>query len=351
MQNVSMQLVEALKRRDDVVLDTMIMRSSWKHIGLKTFFFLVSLLWKIPSAVKKDRPDVILFSSMVTAGVMPFLIKNKGIPYVTINHGQDVTLPVGIYQWYLPSVFKRLDGVISVSSATREACIKRGMAPEKGISLPNGFDAKIMKKIPEKQTARSRVEETFDFDLSDTKLLLSVGRQVKRKGHEWFIEEVFSRIQSKVNYLVVGDGPENENICRARDKSTLKEKIVIAGKQPGSVLNFCYAAADLFVMPNIPIEGDMEGFGIVLLEANMASVPAIASDLEGIKDVVEDGINGYRVPHKQPQIFAEKIDYVLNNELYKLSKSSKEYVKKHFSWDTVVDKYLAFLKRVTERDS
>jgi phosphatidyl-myo-inositol dimannoside synthase len=66
------------------------------------------------------------------------------------------------------------------------------------------------------------------------------------------------------------------------------------------MLNTCYAAADLFVMPNIPVEGDMEGFGIVLLEANRAGVPAVASDLEGIRDVIEPGENGYRVPHGNP---------------------------------------------------
>lgn len=348
MQNVSIQLVDALHRRDDVEVDAIIMQTSWRFIGVKAFFFLVSLLWRIPSKIKKTKPDVVLFSSMVTAGVLPAMLKKPNVPFVTINHGQDVTKPVALYQWYVPSVFKKLDGVISVSSATRDECIKRGMAPAKGVALPNGFDMKVVKKLPEQIEARQIIEKEFGIDLTHKKLLLSVGRQVKRKGHEWFIQEVFNKVETDAVYLIVGDGPEHENILKARENSDQKEKIVIVGKQPGNILHACYAAADLFVMPNIPVEGDMEGFGIVLLEANRANVPAIASDLEGIKDVIEQGVNGYRIPHGEADLFAEKIDYVLVHELDDLSEKSKEYVQKNYSWDTVVDRYISFLKSIVK---
>lgn len=349
MQNVSMQLIDAIRRRNDVELETITMQASWKFINIKAFFFLSSLAWRIPAAVKRIKPDVILFSSMVTASMLPIMIKKPDVPFVTINHGQDVTLPVYPYQWYLPSVFKRLDGVISVSSATREACIKRGMDPKKGVALPNGFDMKVVKRLPEKEDARRSIEKKFDLDLNGKKLLLSVGRQVKRKGHEWFVDEVFDKVQSDVVYIILGDGPQHENIRQARENSNQKENIIIVGKQPDEILNACYAAADLFIMPNIPVEGDMEGFGIVLLEANRAGVPAIASDLEGIKDVIERGVNGYKIPHGESDLFAQKIDYVLESELEVLSKKSKEYVQKHYSWDTVVDQYISFLKRVANK--
>lgn len=351
MQNVSMQLIEAIRRRDDVELETITMQASWKFINIKTFFFLWSLIWRIPSRAKKNKPDVILFSSMVTASMLPIMIRKPNVPFATINHGQDVTLPIYPYQWYMPTVFKKLNGVISVSSATREACIKRGMDPEKGVALPNGFDMKALKKLPEKDEARKLIESKFNLNLSGKKLLLSVGRQVKRKGHQWFVEKVFDQIQSDTVYIIVGDGPEHESIQKAREASNKKKKIVIVGKQPENVLNACYAAADLFIMPNIPIKGDMEGFGIVLLEANRAGVPAIASDLEGIKDVIEEGVNGYKIPHEKSDLFAQKIDYVLEKELDELSEKSKEYVQKHYNWDTVVDQYISFLKRVANKAS
>ena len=344
MQNVSMQLVDSFKKRDDVEINTIILHSSWQFIGIKTFFFLFTLLWRLPAAVKKHRPDVILFSSMVTASVLPFMIKKPRVPCVTINHGQDVTLPVAPYQWYLPHVFKNLQGVISVSSATKSASVQRGMNADIGVVLPNGFDKKVEQRLPDKQDARKVLEDQFGVSLKNKKLILTVGRLVKRKGHQWFIKHVLHKIKSDVVYLIVGDGPEFNSIVQERKHSSLKKNIVIAGRQPSGILNASYAAADLFVMPNIPVKGDMEGFGIVLLEANRAGVPAVASDLEGIKDVIDQGVNGYRVPHGKPDLFAQKIDEVLGGELKALSEKAKLHAGENFSWDSVVNKYVSFLK-------
>ena len=348
MQNVSLQMIKAMKKRGDLQIETLILHSSWKFIGIKTTFFLISLLWRIPAAIKKFKPDIVLFSSMVTSGVLPAMLRKPAVPCVTINHGQDVTLPNPLYQWYVPKIFKNLQGVISVSSATRQASIDRGMAPEKGKALFNGFDSASSAKLPEKADARKILEQEFKIDLSKTKLLLTVGRHVKRKGHEWFIREAFGKIESDVTYIIVGDGPEYKNIKSAKEESSRGSNIVLTGRLNVNMLHVCYAAADLFVMPNIPVKGDMEGFGIVLLEANRAGVPAVASDLEGIKDVIKQGINGYRIPYGDAAAFAEKIDFILINNLNELSETSREYVNCTFTWDAVVENYVTFLKRLND---
>lgn len=348
MQNVSMQLVNALKKNEKVELHTIIQRAPWKGIGFASTVFLFKLLVLIPRAIRKFDPDVVLFSSMVTAGVIPFMGRKINRPKVTINHGQDVTLPFWIYQKYIPAVFKRLDGVISVSKATRAACIERGMDPDKGIVLPNGLDRKKTSRLPEREEAREKLSDLFGIKFNkESYLLLTVGRQVKRKGHAWFIREVLPRLNHKVNYLVIGDGPEFENIRQETESSEFKDSIYLIGRQPEEILKSAYVGSDLFIMPNIPVDGDMEGFGIVLLEANQAGLPAIASDLEGIQDVIEQGTNGYRVPHSEPHNFAQKIDLVLEKELNVLSNSSKKYVLEKFSWDTVVDEYVNFLEEVS----
>lgn len=350
MQKVSVQMLTTLKSRPDVEVRTILQKTSWKGIGLKTFFFLVSLLWRIPSEVKNFKPDVVLFSSMVTAGAIPFLPVKPSVPCVTINHGQDVTLPFSIYQHYLPTVFNHLQGVISVSSATRQACINRGMDPDIGVTLPNGFLNNVAEKSAEdKIAAQKKIEQKFSVDLSNSFLLLTVGRQVKRKGHQWFIENVLDRIESNVVLLLVGEGPESEAIKHSLEGSQNSNKVILAGRQPDEILEAAYVAADLFVMPNIPVEGDMEGFGIVLLEANSSGVPAIASNLEGIKDVIEQGVNGYRVQPENADEFALKIDEVLIHELPELSKSSKKFVLEKFNWDYVISQYLDFLDNVKNR--
>ncbi|MEO1023105.1 MAG: glycosyltransferase family 4 protein, partial [Bacteroidota bacterium] len=114
-------------------------------------------------------------------------------------------------------------------------------------------------------------------------------------------------------------------------------------------LQQAYTAADIFVMPNIPVEGDMEGFGIVLLEANIAGTPAVASDLEGIKDVIENGKNGFKNPVYDAEGFAEKIDLVISKHLPEMEISSKKYVEDNFAWNSVAKKYISYLDNVIQR--
>lgn len=350
MQRVSRQLIQELERKDDVELITDTVNVSGKGlVGVKTFIFLVKQLVELPVRARQTQADVILFSSMVTASLAWFLRGKISIPMVTINHGRDVTLPVAIYQWFLPRVLNSLDGVISVSQATRGECIKRGMDPNRGVALPNGFELNKMANLPDKEVSRSDLQEKFGIPLEGKFMLLTVGRQVKRKGHEWFIRNVFPKLNSDTVYVAIGDGPEFENIDRAARESEFKGRIFLLGRQPDTVLRQAYASSDLFIMPNIPVKGDMEGFGIVMLEANMAQTPAVASDLEGIRDVIAQGENGYRVPVLEAGKFAKQINSILSNGLKSLSQNTRSYVERKFSWQKVADQYLNCLQEIINR--
>jgi phosphatidylinositol alpha-1,6-mannosyltransferase len=348
MQRVSMQLIEELSTREDIEIKTIIQHAPWKGIEVKTAFFLTKLVFKLPKIVKEFKPDVILFSSMVTASLAKFCRKKINVPMVTINHGQDVKMPIGLYQNFVPKVFEALDGVISVSEATRQECIKRGMSPEKGVALPNGFDMSDFKDVPDKAEGRKEIEKAFSVDLSKKSLLLTVGRQVKRKGHEWFITEVLPKIKSEVVYLVIGAGPEHDRLKEIVNTSNLNDKVLMVGKQPDEVLKNAYAGADIFIMPNIPIPGDMEGFGIVLLEANLAGTPAVAADLEGIKDVIENGKNGFKIAVRDAENFSGHIDSLIENGLEEMSTSSRKFVLENFTWNKVAQQYISYLMEIVE---
>jgi len=344
MQRVSLQLVETLKKNPNVTIDVIKLEAEWVNIGLATTKFLLNNLVDLPSRVESFRPDVIVFSSMVTAALAPFVRKKIDVPMVTINHGQDVTLPLKMYQHFVPRIFNALDGVISVSRATRQACIERGMPPEKGISIPNGF-------IPEdfntgecnKFKSRAFLGSLIGRDLQHLKLLLTTGRLVKRKGHQWFITHVLPKIDVNTVYLILGDGPEREMIQKAVSDNRLEQRVYLLGRQSDEILNLSYCASDLFIMPNIMVPGDMEGFGVVMLEANLMGLPVVASDLEGIKDVIEDGKNGFKIPVGDSSLFASKINELVSTDLKWLRENSKTYVFDKFTWEKVSIRYLDYL--------
>jgi len=349
MQRVSMQLTDVLSQQEDCELVEITQETGWRFIGIKTTIFLIRLFFFLPSYAKKHQADVILFSSMVTASVSHFIRKRTNVPMVGISHGHDVTLTNPMYQWLVPKIFRALDACISVSSATQQECLNRGLDPSKSKVLPNGFDVKDLANIPPKDEAVYQLEQKFGFRLKEKKLLVTVGRLIKRKGHEWFIREVLPQIKSDVIYLVIGDGAEFNAISKAAAGSPISDKILIAGRQPDEILQYAYAGADVFVMPNIKVPGDLEGFGVVLLEANVRQTPAIASDLEGIKDVITDGKNGYKIAVNDAKAFAEKIDEIIEKELPSLSLSSRTFVENKFSWIQVGQSYYNYLKEICSK--
>lgn len=246
MQRVSQQLIQELERIPDIkVTKATVNVAGDGLVGLKTFRFLIRELIKLPKQVKTSGADIVLFSSMVTASLSYFVRNRISAPMVTINHGRDVTLPHSLYQCFVPKIFSSLDGVISVSEATRQQCISRGMEPEKGVSLPNGFDLNKLNEFPEKTVSRNFLQNNLRIPVNGRFILLSVGRNVKRKGHEWFIREVLPKIKEKVVYITIGDGPEFDNIAQAAQESEFNKYVHLLGRQPDDVLKKTYAAADL----------------------------------------------------------------------------------------------------------
>jgi phosphatidyl-myo-inositol dimannoside synthase len=346
-QTVSLQILNQLKQHPEITVYPILLQSSSKRIALHTLLFLPNLYRSLPKIIEEEKADIVCFVSMVTASLAFFLRDKVRIPMVTLNHGHDVIWNFWPYQKLVPKIFQSLNGVISVSESTRQASIARGLQPKKGIVLPNGITINPHRPFS-KNNSRTFLEKEFNVDLTDKFLLLSVGRLVKRKGHAWFMQEVLPLIQSNIVYLLIGDGSEAETVQRLKQQSLKSNCIILAGKVSNRLLQDAYDAADLFIMPNIPIPGDMEGFGVVILEANEARTPAIATALEGIQDVIKNGVNGFTIEPLKPQKFAEAIDGAIQHDLQILSEASYRYVFQHHQWQSIGDRYVNFFQRIIE---
>ena len=109
----------------------------------------------------------------------------------------------------------------------------------------------------------------------------------------WLVTEVLPRLAERRAdwiYLVVGEGPERQAIAEAATQDPrVAQRVHLLGQTSDDDLCMAYAAADLFVMPNVPVPGDSEGFGIVHLEARAAGLPVVAADIEGNQRISRDG--------------------------------------------------------------
>jgi len=350
MQRVATELHAALRDREDVALRTIALRSSWKWVHVKAVPFLVSLAFRLQREALTHRADAILFTSMTTALPLLFAgsaLKKKGIRLAAIAHGLDVTDPNPAYQIAVRRLCGLLDAVMPVSRATGEQLVARGLPRDRVHVVPNAVDLERFEGVFERrdQPARLRISNAPNLG-ADAFLLVTVGRQVRRKGFAWFVENVMPKLPSRVVFWLAGDGPEREQIEAAIERAGMKERVFCLGRISEAELIELYRRGHLFVMPNIVVPGDMEGFGIVMLEAGACGLPTLAADLEGIRDVIEEGVNGWLVPSGDADAFAARIQSLLDDpqRLREASARTATYVTSTFQWNQTAERYLDVLR-------
>jgi len=129
--------------------------------------------------------------------------------------------------------------------------------------------------------------------------ILSVGRLVERKGFDLVIKSL-GKIADQLfdwRYVIIGEGPFEDKLRSLASEYNLTEKMEILGNVGFNELLGWYHAADIFIMTSrsIPEKGEVEGLGLVYMEAGSAAVPVIAGKSGGVSDVVRDGVNGLLV--------------------------------------------------------
>ncbi|MCL0104450.1 glycosyltransferase family 4 protein [Dehalococcoidia bacterium] len=282
--------------------------------------------------------NVVFLSDAYLSPIIPFIKWILKKPVVIKVNGLDITFSNKIYQSIIPKFVNMADKVICISHATKKECTIRGVSPDRCKVILIGIDENCHKN--------HMVEEAhskFNID-KHSYILLSVGRLVERKGIHWFVENVVPKLVKEEDnfvYIIAGDGPYRKIIENIVISKELEKYVKILGKVSDDDLKLLYIVADAFIMPNIPVEGDLEGFGIVLIEASSHGVPAIASNLEGIKDAVVDGKTGILVEPLNKDMFAQKILEMLDR--IRKDKKMKENVRtitlQNYNWGKISQEY------------
>jgi len=255
-------------------------------------------------------------------------------------HGLDITYKNFFYQLLIPRCVTRLDRIISVSNATRSECRRRGVADRKSVVIPNGIRPDELYLDQPKAVLQRQLEPIIGRTNRGKKILVTVGRLVKRKGVAWIIDGVMPHLNSSYIYIVAGDGPEFDRIQRVVSRQKLENRVLMLGRVSDQTRIVLLNASDIFIMPNITVADDIEGFGIAIIEAGSCGLPVVASNLQGIKDAVIDKKTGYLVDEGDIDGFLERIRSM------NLSKADiRSYVNAIFNWPTI---YRSYQKEILE---
>jgi glycosyltransferase involved in cell wall biosynthesis len=293
-----------------------------------------NLLWWLPvtalrAGVAARRVDVVHLSDAVLSLVGVLVKAVSRTPVVMTVHGLDLTFPNAVYQRYL-RWFCRPDLVIANSSTTAEEARAHGLGPV--VVVPLGVDDRrpVSPEDLAPEVARLRA--------AGKRIVLTTGRLVARKGVAWFVAEVLPWLPEDVVYVVIGEGNARPLIEAAIATSGTHDRVILLGQVPDAQRDTLYASVDCFVMPNVVVPGDMEGFGLVALEASVTGLPVVAARLEGIVDAVHDGRNGVLVEPSDAAGFGKAVLQVLEYSPEQRT-AIREYTLSHFSWQAMAKAY------------
>lgn len=348
--------------------------------GSESRFKFFSQLNKQIRQVVSDNPaiSVIHFNDGLLGAFSMLHRGYRHLKRAVTLHGLDVVFPGVLYQKFIFPRFNTFDLIFTVSRATANACLARGIIADKLAIINNGVDVAV-----KMNTSRTQVNELlsqkYHADISGKRVLVAIGRPVKRKGFSWFIKNVmpllhndfvllligpvqakqtgFSRLLKFLPFFIktrielfLGAAGDEANLRKLLTGANASSRVMRLGKLPKQDIDAILDIADAFVMPNIEVQGDMEGFGLVCLEACMRGTKVFAAASGGITDAITHKGNGILLP---PGHIASWV-YLLNQLVERPEAQLKaedilSFTLDRFSWRKMAELYFLHFQNVVQR--
>jgi phosphatidylinositol alpha-1,6-mannosyltransferase len=293
------------------------------------------VFFTVLKATKKTKIDVVhIFSGAYTPIGLLFLLygklkrKKNGISL----YGKDILSskhsPVDIILLRISLLLPEKIGVNSKATANL---------------LPKSVHGKISILYPGVDLTMQRISKKPEKPQSEKRILF-VGRLVGRKGaHE--LLQAFKHLQNEmpnIKLVIVGDGPQRRSLEKSAKDLEIEHKVEFAGTLVGEPLFRKYSECDLFVMPSKTFSQDVEGFGMVFLEASLFRKPAIGTWSGGIPEAVVDGRTGLLVEPGNVDELRKAMRLLLTDEVLakRLGESAYKRTVTQFTWEKAASEFL-----------
>ena len=278
-----------------------------------------------------------IYCCSLNAAYVAFICKRLlGLPYFLMGHGSEFTRTSFAKKFLL----QQAAGHFANSQYTAGLMQANIQTPVKVI--PIGAD--IHEYTPEQASQMNIAQLRQQYELHGSPQLLSIGRLNPRKGHHVTLQAL-TRIKAKypqVQLIIVGRNVDSASEYEASlhhyvEEQGLQENVHFIPVASMPELRTLYAMADVFILSSIEYEGDVEGFGIVLIEANLMEKPVVASSSGGIVEAVEDGKSGFLYEASNAQDLADKVMRLLGDPALRseMGRYGRKRALDSFHWEAV----------------
>ena len=307
--------------------------------------------WRVTRAVKKivesKNIDVVVFGAAAPLALMSPSLRKSGVKkIIALTHGHEVWwAKIFPFRLAIKRIGKNVDHLTYLGEFTREAISKaltRKSATEM-VKIAPGIDTAHF--IPQPDAMQKREE----LGLQDKKIIISVGRLVHRKGQDNLIQAMPAVLKKIPNahLLLVGEGPYRKHLEKLVIKSSLEQNVTFAGRIMYERLPSYLSAADLFAMPSRSrfFGLEVEGLGIVYLEASACGIPVVAGNSGGAPDAVLEGVTGLCVDGTNiEQITAAIVEICSDAErASQMGAAGRNWIVDQWRWDIWSKEFNALL--------
>lgn len=311
-------------------------RQSLLHLA----WFLPWCLWVGFWALLLRRVDTVYFSDGVVSALAPLLRPFSRARFVLTLYGLELTYRNPVARWLMRRGAHTCDRVAVISQHTRDLALQAGVPEAKVALIYVGVEPMM---LPEERCRelRERFAREHGVELGRERVLLNYGRLVRRKGVAAFLEKGMPLLEPDIRLIIGGRGPEAQRLLQVRQDQGLEGRVLFLGPLEDETAAMLRQSADLFLMPNVPTPGDVEGFGMTHLESMYAGLPVVAFAVDALVESTRRG--GYLIPAGQYQAFADQIHayYALSAEERQAKKEeARAYVRAEYSWEQTARQYL-----------
>ncbi|MCH8830502.1 MAG: glycosyltransferase family 4 protein [Planctomycetes bacterium] len=281
--------------------------------------------------------DMIHCGRVLPEGVIANCVRYlTGVPFMCYVHGEDITCARAsrehtiLVRW----VLKRAAYVVTNSRNSALLLDDDWGFPRERIRIMHpGVD--IVKFQPQLKCPETRRA----LGWGERPVVVTVGRLQRRKGQDMLIRAL-PKIREQIDdvlYVIVGDGEERTRLEEMARELDLREFVQFRGETTDAELVNCYQQCDLFALPNRKIDRDIEGFGMVLLEAQACGKPVLAGDSGGTAETMILGKTGVIADCTSPDPLANEVVALLadENRRVEMGLAAREWVTERFDWSAL----------------
>ena len=289
------------------------------------------------AAILKERKIDLLYMNNQPSSNLEGIIASKMTGVPAIQHSRIET---ELNSFEVKAANQGLSKIICVSQGVMDTLVERGVESAKCVVAYNGISSETV-------TRRSPDEIKSEWGIPEGDLLIgTVGSLIRRKRIRDLIEAI-GMIEGKtgcsVKCLIVGEGPERENLVELAEKSGLGNRVIFTGFQSDAISYI--NAMDIFVMPS-----EKEGFPRVVLEAMLMRKPVVAARIRGTEELVVDNETGIMYKKGAVKDLAGCLMKLLSSPSFMedMGKAGKERVVESFSIEEYVNNVQKVFSEVLE---